>query len=58
MKNRFQSLPFKFNLQRYAAGVQECTKVLAVGELYKSSNPVLTHSLKGAWFQPLNLRSE
>jgi hypothetical protein len=41
VKNRFQNLPFKSNLQRY-------TEVGAVQLL----NPAVTHSLKGACFQP------
>jgi hypothetical protein len=61
VKNRFQSLPFKCNLQRYnearermtaaaAAGIQS-SRFISGGGLYKS-NPLVTCSLceSGAWF--------
>jgi hypothetical protein len=57
VRNRFQSLPFKCDLQRYneEAFIRELTlkSVLTLVGLYN-----LTHSLKGARFQPLNPSSE
>jgi hypothetical protein len=47
VKNRFQNLPFKFNLQRYNAA----RRLDPVG-LYKLRTQ-LTHSFESAWFQPL-----
>jgi hypothetical protein len=99
VKSRFQSLPFKRNLHRYNAELNEVgrCKLNSVDPRLESDwfqtltfeaqswfqnvpiksnlrhlqrgaapvrwglyklNPVLTHSLKGAWFQPLNLWSE
>jgi hypothetical protein len=73
MKTRFQSLPFKCNLQRYTAevaGVKPidlCNKYVAafkdlnkrtkVGLLHKL-NPVNNSYLESAWLQPLNLYSD
>jgi hypothetical protein len=45
VKNRFQNVPFKRNLQRYSAACAwwGCTSCIQ-----------FTHTMKGAWFQPLN----
>jgi hypothetical protein len=50
-KNRFQNLPFKFNLHRYAKGLLRLFDYFyhrGMG-LYKL-NPVVTHSLKALGF--------
>jgi hypothetical protein len=64
VKNRFQSLPFKFNLQRYSEATDELTASLlasAVGVepqhqhmvgLCTSPIQQLTHSLKPPGFNP------
>jgi hypothetical protein len=56
VKNRFQSLPFKCDLQRYSEAlgvVARLEKDKVERGLYKLD--VVGLSLKGAWFQPLNL---
>jgi hypothetical protein len=60
VKNRFQSLPFKCNLQRYIAALAEPGKTTIYvvfedrgGAVYKL-NPV-DPAIESAWFQPLSL---
>jgi hypothetical protein len=55
VKSRFQSLPFKCNLQRYTAvSTSFCaTETTSTRWARTSSRIQLTHSLKGAWFQSL-----
>jgi hypothetical protein len=61
---------FNFNLYRYitAAGPPQHAQAeqhqaaqrreRPGGELYNFANPVVTHKLESAWFQPLRLYSE
>jgi hypothetical protein len=60
VENRFQSLPFKRNLQRYTVGLAkgQCKdQVTSAVGLYKLNNP-LDPQLESARFQPLRLSSE
>jgi hypothetical protein len=49
VKNRFQNLPFKFNLQRYNLDPQGGTQPLSGGGLYKHESSYITHTLESAW---------
>jgi hypothetical protein len=57
VKNRFQSLPFKCNLQRYsevgARAAELTTTGTSVVGLYN-----FDPELESAWFQPLNLKCD
>jgi hypothetical protein len=67
VKNRFQNVPFTFNLCRYATGyyhqklrrikllTEYCLETITVG-LYKLNS--VARSLRAPWFQPLSLSSE
>jgi hypothetical protein len=56
VKNRFQSLPFKFNLQRYTVELtlvpDRVTSIVEVGGGCTRFGMQLTHSLKARGFNP------
>jgi hypothetical protein len=58
VKNRFQNLPFKFNLQRYSTGQSQARQVLDRGELARLVRQLLppevgavTSSIPGLGFR-------